>query len=103
MDTIFWGDFEKIELRVGTIITVEDFPEARIPAYKITVDFGAFGIKKSSARITDNYTKEDLMGRQIVGVINFPPKKIGPFESEFLEPVQNLMSSHRSQNFERKW
>ncbi|MBU6323335.1 tRNA-binding protein [Patescibacteria group bacterium] len=81
---ITWEDFEKVELRVGTIIDVQDFPEARKPAYKLTIDFGEFGIKKSSAQITQHYKKEDLIGRQIVGVINFPPKQIGPFVSECL-------------------
>ncbi len=84
METISWADFEKVELRVGTILEVEDFPEARKPAYKLTIDFGEFGIKKSSAQITTLYTKEELVGRQIVGVINFPPKQIGPFISECL-------------------
>ncbi len=82
---ISWNDFEKVEIRVGTIISIHDFPEARIPAYKITVDFGEeIGIKKSSAQITDLYTKEDLLGKQIIGVVNFPPKQIGPFISECL-------------------
>jgi len=84
MEQISWSDFEKVELRVGTILSVEDFPEARKPAYKITADFGEFGIKKSSVQIVKLYTKEELIGRQIVGVINFPPKQIGPFSSEFL-------------------
>lgn len=84
METISWNDFEKVELRVGTIITVEDFPEARKPAYKLTIDFGEYGIKRSSAQITKHYTKEELVGRQIVGVINFPTKQIGPFISECL-------------------
>ena len=85
MTQINWDDFEKVELRTGTIIRVEDFPEAIKPAYKITVDFGdKLGIKKSSAQLTDLYTKEELLGKQIVGVVNFPPKKIGPFISEFL-------------------
>lgn len=84
MEQILWNDFEKVELRVGTIINVDDFPEAKKPAYKITVDFGEFGLKKSSAQITANYSKEDLIGKQIVGVINFPNKQIGPFQSEFL-------------------
>ena len=84
MEQINWGDFEKVELRVGTIVEVEDFPEARKPAYKLTIDFGEFGLKKSSAQITTLYKKEDLIGRQIVGVINFPPKQIGPFVSECL-------------------
>jgi len=85
MKQINWDDFEKVELRTGTIIGVDDFPEAIKPAYKITVDFGEkLGIKKSSAQLTDLYTKEKLLGKQIVGVVNFPPKKIGPFVSEFL-------------------
>jgi len=85
MTQINWDDFQKVELRTGTIIKVEDFPEAIKPAYKITVDFGhETGIKKSSAQLTDLYTKEELLGKQIVGVVNFPPKKIGPFISEFL-------------------
>jgi tRNA-binding protein len=84
METIAWHDFEKVELRAGTIIDAADFPEARKPAYKLTVDFGPFGIKRSSAQLTRQYTKEELPGRQIVGVINFPPKQIANFISEFL-------------------
>jgi tRNA-binding protein len=85
MKQISWADFEQVELRVGTIIEVEDFPEARKPAYKVKVDFGPeIGVKKSSAQITDFYSKEELLGRQIVGVVNFPPKQIGPMRSEFL-------------------
>jgi tRNA-binding protein len=84
MDIITWHDFEKVELRVGTVIEAFDFPEARKPAYKLTVDFGPFGIKKSSAQITKYYAKEQLPGRQVVGVINFPPKQIANFISEFL-------------------
>lgn len=85
METISWSDFERIELRVGTIIFVDDFPEARKPAYKIKVDFGAeIGIKQSSAQVTDLYSKDDLLNRQIVGVINFPAKQIGPVRSECL-------------------
>lgn len=84
MEEISWQDFEKVELRTGTIIDVLDYPEARKPAYKIKVDFGEFGIKVSSAQITVHYTKEDLIGRQIIGVINFPPKQIGKLMSEFL-------------------
>lgn len=68
----------------GTIIGVEDFPEAKVPAYKITADFGELGLARSSARITAHYSKDELLGRQIIGVVNFPPKKIGPFTSEFL-------------------
>ena len=85
MKEISWQDFDQVELRAGTIVEVEDFPEARTPAYKIKADFGpGIGIKKSSAQVTNLYSKEDLLGRQIVGVINFPPKQIGPFRSEFL-------------------
>ncbi|MBD3748992.1 MAG: tRNA-binding protein [Sphingobacteriales bacterium] len=81
---INWSDFEKVELRAGTILEVLDFPEARKPAYKIKVDFGDLGIKWSSAQITFHYQKEDLIGKQIVGVVNFPKKQIGKFMSEFL-------------------
>ncbi len=84
MEEISWSDFEKVELRVGTVIEVKDFPEARKPAYKIKVDFGEFGIKKSSAQITAHYSKEDLLGKQVVAVINFPVKQIGPSKSECL-------------------
>ncbi len=85
METISWSDFERIELRVGTIVSVNDFPEARKPAFKIRADFGPeIGIKQSSAQITALYTKDELIGRQILGVVNFPPKQIGPFRSEFL-------------------
>ena len=82
---ISWDEFEQVDLRVGTIVKVEDFPQARLPAYKITVDFGEeIGLKKSSARVTDLYSKEELSGKQIVGVVNFPPKQIGPMRSECL-------------------
>ncbi len=85
MNTISWQDFEKVELRIGTVIEVVDFPEARKPAYKLKVDFGPeIGIKQTSAQITVLYTKEQLLGRQIVGVVNFPTKQIGPVRSEFL-------------------
>jgi tRNA-binding protein len=84
MDTITWHDFEKVELRTGTILEVLDFPEARKPAYKLKVDFGDFGIRWSSAQITKHYTKEELPGRQIIGVVNFPKKQIANFMSEFL-------------------
>lgn len=84
METITWHDFEKVELHAGSILEVVDFPGARKPAYKIKVDFGTFGIKWSSAQITKHYTKEELPGRQVVGVINFPKKQIANFMSEFL-------------------
>jgi len=84
METISWNDFEKVELRAGTILQAIDYPEARKPAYKVEVDFGEFGVKWSSAQITKHYTKEELVGRQIMGVINFPKKQIGKFMSEFL-------------------
>lgn len=84
METINWTDFEQVELRTGTILQVLDFPEARRPAYKIQVDFGELGIKWSSAQITKHYTKDELPGRQVVGVVNFPKKQIANFMSEFL-------------------
>ena len=84
METISWDDFEKVELRAGTILDVLDFPEARRPAYKVKVDFGEYGIRMSSAQITKHYTKEELIGKQIIAVINFPKKQIGKFMSEFL-------------------
>ena len=84
MKPIPWQDFEKVELRAGTISRVEDFPEAKVAAYKIWVDFGEFGVLKSSAQITRLYSKSDLLGRQIIGVINFPPKQISHFMSQFL-------------------
>jgi tRNA-binding protein len=84
MGQISWTDFEKVELRAGTILEVQDFPEAKKPAYKIRVDFGEFGIKWSSAQITQLYKKEELPGRQIIGVLNFPKKQVGKFMSEVL-------------------
>lgn len=82
---ISYEDFEKVDIRVGKIIKVEDFPEARKPAYKLTIDFGSeIGIKKSSAQIVDLYNKEDLLDSLILGVVNFPPKQIGPYVSECL-------------------
>jgi len=84
-EPIEWNDFEKVELRAGTIVAAEDFPEARRPAYRLTVDFGAaVGTRRSSAQITDLYKPEDLIGRQVIAVVNFPPKRIGPFLSECL-------------------
>ncbi len=84
MENISWGDFEKVELRAGTILEATDFPEARKPAYKVKVDFGPLGVKWTSAQITKHYTKEELQGRQIIGVVNFPKKQIAAFMSEFL-------------------
>ncbi|WP_372627550.1 tRNA-binding protein [Arsukibacterium sp.] len=85
METISWQDFSKVELRVGTIIGVDDFPQARKPAYKLQVNFGSeIGIKKSSAQITSLYTKEQLLGKQVMAVVNFPVKQIGPMQSECL-------------------
>ncbi len=83
--SINWSDFEKIDLRVGTILEVRDFPEARNPAYQLHIDFGGeIGILKSSAQITKRYSKEDLLNRQIVAIVNFPKKQIGKFMSECL-------------------
>jgi tRNA-binding protein len=84
MQKITWEDFEKIEIRAGTITKVEPFLEARNPAYKIWVDFGELGVRKTSAQITKLYNPEDLIGRQVVCVVNFPEKQIGPFKSQFL-------------------
>ena len=84
-ETITFNDFQKIEIRVGTIVDVQEFPEARRPAYKLWVDFGQeFGIRKTSAQVTKNYTKKSLMGRQVAAVMNFPSKQIGKFMSEIL-------------------
>lgn len=85
METITWEDFEAVDLRVGKIVGVEDFPEARKPAYRITADFGPeIGTRRCSAQVTVLYTKEELLGRYIIGVVNFPSKQIGPMMSEFL-------------------
>jgi len=85
MEKINWQDFEKIDLRAGTVVEVTEFPEAHKPAYKLKIDFGdEIGIKQASAQITDHYSKEDLLGKQVICVLNFPPKQIGPFVSECL-------------------
>jgi len=85
MPNITWDEFEKVEIRVGTVVEASVFPEARFPAYVIKADFGpGIGVLKSSARVTDIYSPEELVGRQIVGVVNFPPKQIGPLKSQFL-------------------
>jgi tRNA-binding protein len=83
-NTIEWEDFEKIDIRVGTILEVNDFPKAKRPAWQLTLDFGELGIKKSSAQITDLYKQQELIGRQVLAVVNFPPKQIANFFSECL-------------------
>jgi len=83
-DTIEWADFQRVLLTAGTVTRVEEFPEARKPAYRIWVDFGPYGEKKTSARVKELYAPEELLGRQVVGVINFPEKQIGPLRSQFL-------------------
>lgn len=82
--TITWDDFEKIDIRVGTIVEVNDFPKARNPSYQIKLDFGELGIRHSSAQITTLYSKDELAGKQVIAVINFPPKQIANFISECL-------------------
>lgn len=85
METIEWGDFERVQIRAGTIVAVDEFPEARRPAYKLKVDFGEeLGVLKSSAQIKDLYEREELEGRQVLAVVNFPAKQIGPIRSECL-------------------
>ena len=82
--TITWDDFEKIDIRVGTITEVTDFPKAKKPAYQITIDFGELGFKRSSAQITTVYNSEELIGKQVIAIVNFPPKQIANFFSECL-------------------
>lgn len=85
MPEITWDHFAAIDMRAGTVISVDDFPEARKPAYKIAVDFGpGIGIRRTSAQVSTLYSKQELVGRQVLGVLNFPPKQIGPVRSEFL-------------------
>jgi len=84
MEEITWGDFEKVAIVAGTVVRAEPFPEARKPALKVWVDFGPYGERKTSAQIASLYTPEELVGRQVVGVVNFPEKQIGPFRSQFL-------------------
>ena len=92
--TITWKDFEKVDIRIGTIIEVEDFPKARNPAFILHVDFGIeIGLKKSSSQITDLYTKDQLQGKQVIAVVNFEPKQVGPIMSECL-----VLGFYRSDN-----
>ena len=82
--TISWADFEKVDMRVGIVVDAQPFPEARRPALRLQIDFGPLGVKRSSAQITDHYRAEDLLGRRVVAVVNFPAKQIGPFVSDVL-------------------
>jgi tRNA-binding protein len=82
--TIQWSEFEKVDMRVGVVVDAQEFPEARRPAYKLWIDFGPLGVKRSSAQLTRYYRPADLVGRHVVAVVNFPSKQIGPFVSEVL-------------------
>ena len=84
MDTLTWEEFEKVDMRVGTIVEANDFPKAKKPAYQLILDFGELGMKKSSAQIVKLYNKEELIGKQVIAVVNFPPKQIANFISECL-------------------
>jgi tRNA-binding protein len=84
METITWSDFEKIDIRTGTIIMAQAFPKARKPAYQLTIDFGSLGTRQSSAQITQLYTTDQLIGQQVIAIVNFPPKQIANFTSECL-------------------
>jgi tRNA-binding protein len=81
---ITWADFERVDMRVGVVVDARPFPEARRPALKLWVDFGPLGVKRSSAQVADRYAPDDLVGRRVIAVVNFPPKQIGPFVSEVL-------------------
>lgn len=83
-ETISWNDFEKVDMRAGTVVRAETFPEARKPAYRIWVDFGELGVRQTSAQVTTFYGPEELVGMRVIGVVNLPPKKIAGFESQFL-------------------
>ena len=84
MNQITWDDFEKVEIRVGRIVQADDFPKARKPAYQLKIDFGELGVKSSSAQITKHYQREELVGRNVLAVVNFPPRQIANFFSEVL-------------------
>jgi tRNA-binding protein len=79
-----WADFEKVDMRVGVVVDAQEFPEARRPAFRLWIDFGPLGVKRSSAQITAYYRPDELIGRRVIAVVNFPPKRIGPFVSEVL-------------------